>query len=60
MYMCAQSLCLSVMSDSVTLWTVACQVPLHEISQSRILEWVAISSSTNRGHMQENQLQNDA
>jgi len=48
------------MSDFVTLWIVACQIPLHEISQSRILEWVAISSSTNRGHMQENKLQSGA
>ena len=35
----------SVMSDFVTLWIVACQIPLHEISQSRILEWVAIPFS---------------
>ena len=30
----------------VTLWTVACQVPLSvEILQARILEWVAMPSS---------------
>ena len=33
----------SVMSDSATLWTVASSV--HRILQSRVLEWVAISSS---------------
>ena len=33
----------SVVSDSVTLWTVACQV--HGILQARILEWVAMPSS---------------
>ena len=34
------------MSDSFVIpWTIACQVPsVHEISQARILEWVAISS----------------
>ena len=31
----------SVMSDSVTLWTVAHQAPLW-ILQARILEWVAM------------------
>ena len=36
----------SVVSNSMTLWTVACQAPLlHRIFQARILEWVAISSS---------------
>ena len=31
----------------VTLWTVACQAPLSiEILQARILEWVAVLSST--------------
>ena len=36
----------SVMSDSVTLWTVACQAPLSMgILQARILEWVAMPSS---------------
>ena len=36
----------SVMSDSATLWTVACQAPLvHGILQARILEWVAIPFS---------------
>ena len=38
--------CLSVMSDFfVTLWTVACQAPLHGILQARILEWVAMPFS---------------
>ena len=33
----------SVVSDSVTLWTMACQAPLSMgILQARILEWVAI------------------
>ena len=41
--MCVSSL---VMSDSVTPWTVASQVPLFMgILQARILEWVAISFS---------------
>ena len=35
--------CRSVMSDSVTLWTVAEQAPL--ILQARILEWVAMPFS---------------
>ena len=36
----------SVMSYSfATLWTVAIQGPVQEISQGRILEWVAISFS---------------
>ena len=36
----------SVMSDSATQWTVACQAPLSMgILQARILEWVAISFS---------------
>ena len=35
-----------VMSDSVTVWTVAPQAPLSMgILQARIVEWVAISSS---------------
>ena len=38
---CKSTVC-SVMSDSVTPWTVACQAPLHGILQVRILEWVAI------------------
>ena len=33
----------SVVSDSVTSWTVTCQAPLSMgILQARILEWVAI------------------
>ena len=42
--MCAQSVsCIWLLE---TLWTVACQVPLSmEISQAKILEWVAISYS---------------
>ena len=36
----------SVVSNSVTLWTVALQAPLSmEILQARILEWVAMPSS---------------
>ena len=36
----------SIMSDSETPWTVACQAPLSMgILQARILEWVAISFS---------------
>ena len=36
----------SVVSDSTTLWTIACQVPLFmEFSRQRIMESVAISSS---------------
>ena len=33
----------SVMLDSSTPWTVACQAPLSVIFQERIMEWVAIS-----------------
>ena len=43
----------SVVSDSGTLCTVACQAPVHAILQVRILEWVAIpfsrGSSWSRG-----------
>ena len=36
----------SVVSDSATLWTVACQAPLSMgILQATILEWVAMASS---------------
>ena len=36
----------SVVSDSVTPWTIVHQAPLlMEFSQARILEWVAISFS---------------
>ena len=38
----------SVMSDSATPWTVACQAPgsfVHRFLQARILEWVAIPFS---------------
>ena len=49
MYICVISL--SVMSNSVTPWTVAHQAPLSMgILQARILEWVAMPSS--RGHSQ--------
>ena len=35
----------SVVTDSVTPWTVACQAPLSmEFSRTRILEWVAFPS----------------
>ena len=42
-YACAYS----VVSDSVTQWTV-CSLPasVHGVFQARVLEWVAISSST--------------
>ena len=34
------------MSNSATLWTVACQAPLSmAILQARMLEWVAMPSS---------------
>ena len=35
----------SVISNSATLWTAACQAPVHGIFLARILEWVVISSS---------------
>ena len=35
----------SVISDTTTPWTVACQDPPSGILQARILEWVAISFS---------------
>ena len=42
---CCAVLSYSVMSDSVTPWTVAHQAPLSMgILQARILEWVAMSS----------------
>ena len=34
----------SVVSNSVTPWTVTFQLSLHEILQAGILKWVAISS----------------
>ena len=47
--LCVCTLSHSVMSDSATLWTVACQAPLSmgfsRILQTRVLEWVAISFS---------------
>ena len=44
--MCCAVLSRSVMSNSATLWTVACQAPLSMgILQARILEWVALPSS---------------
>ena len=43
---CCAVLSRSVVSDSVTSWTVVHQVPLSMgILQARILEWVAISFS---------------
>ena len=43
---CAHVLSCSVVSDSVTPWTVALPGSfVHGISQARILEWVAISFS---------------
>ena len=35
----------SVVSDSVTPWTVACQASVYRILQVRTLEWVAIPFS---------------
>ena len=36
----------SVMSDSVTPWSVACQAPLSTgILQARMLEWISMPSS---------------
>ena len=44
--MCCAVLSRLVLSDSVTLWTVARQASLSmRILQARILVWVAISSS---------------
>ena len=40
----------SLVSNSETLWTVACQAPPFRIFQGRILEWAAISFS--RGSFQ--------
>ena len=46
MYVCVYVLSYSVVSDSVTLWTVAHQTALSTgILQARILEWVALPSS---------------
>ena len=44
-----KSVSCSVLSDSVTPWTVACQAPLS-ILQARLLEWVAVPFS--RGSFQ--------
>ena len=42
---------LSVLSNSATLWTAACQAPLSMgILQKRILEWVAMPSSRGSSH----------
>ena len=43
----AMIVCIShpVMSDSVTLWTVACQTSVHGILQARILERASIPFS---------------
>ena len=42
----SKSLCWSVTSNSLPPpWTVARQAPVHGISQARILEWAATSSS---------------
>ena len=44
--MCCAVLSHSVVSDSATLWTVACQAPLSMgILRARILEWVAMPSA---------------
>ena len=44
--MCCAVLSFSVVSDSTTPWTVACQAPLSMwILQARILEWIAMPSS---------------
>ena len=45
LFLCAV-LSSSVLFDSVTPWSIACQAPLSMgILQARILEWVAMSSS---------------
>ena len=41
----------SVMSDSVTLWTVAHGSSAHGILQARILEWVTMASSRGSSHV---------
>ena len=42
---CCSVLSCSLVSDSVTPWTVACQAPLSMgILQARILEWIALLS----------------
>ena len=44
--LCCVVLSHSVVSNSVTLWTIACQAPLSRgILQARILEWVAMPFS---------------
>ena len=43
--LCYAVLSHSVMSDSVTPWTIAHQAPLSGILQTRILQWVAKPSS---------------
>ena len=35
----------------VTLWTVACQTPVHGTFQAKILKWVAIFYSRNNGRL---------
>ena len=42
---CACIFSCSVRSESVTQWTVGCEASVHGITQAKILEWVAISSS---------------
>ena len=45
--LCCAALSCSVTSDSATPWTVALQAPLTMvILQARILEWIAMSSSS--------------
>ena len=45
LFLCAV-LSSSVLFDSVTPWSIACQAPLSMgILQARILDWVAMSSS---------------
>ena len=51
---CCALLSRSVVSDSATPWTVACQAPLSMgISQARILKWVPISHSRGSSPSQE-------
>ena len=45
-FLCCAELNCSVVSNSVTLWTAACQAPLSmQILQASIPQWVALPSS---------------
>ena len=50
--MCCAMLSHSVVSDSETPWSVACQAPLSmRILQAGILEWVSMPSSRSSVYM---------